>query len=62
MASARLYGRKTAYTPNSKADTLSQKYAERRRRMKAEVEREIEKQSKRRLLDIKKGNGGEPCV
>ena len=62
MASARWYGMKTSYTPNSKADKWSRINAYKRRRMVAEIERELSRQHARKLLDTKKGNGGEPCV
>ncbi len=60
MASARWYGMKTSYTPNSKADKWSRKNIWQHNRLIAE--RDPVQKRERKLLDMKKGNGGEPCV
>ncbi len=60
MASARLYGRKTAYTPNSKADMRFRKNLYQHNREIAE--RDPALKHARKLQAMKKGNGGEPCV
>jgi hypothetical protein len=53
---------KTSYTPNSKADMWFRKNAQRKRRMIVGAEMVLSRQHEKKLLDMKKGNGGEPCV
>lgn len=48
MANARLYGKKTAYTPNNKADMRYRK--------------KLAKEQVSKATGRKKGNGGESCV
>ena len=60
MASPRMFGMKTAYIPNSKSDERFRKKIYQHNREIAE--RDPIQKHERKLLDIKKGYGGEPCV